>query len=444
MVMRYDSLWSRPLVALVLVLLLVASIFMHPIPAVGAGHEAGCRLLATPEDAVAQALRGNPGLKGVEARFRAAREAVVQASALPDPVVSFNLLNLPTDTFDLDQEAMTQLQVKLSQAVPFPGKLSLKGSVARLQAAALEEEVRGARLRLAGKVKGAWWRLAADRAILRELKEGEGLLRQALDVAMVKYRVGKGLQQDVLLAQVELGRLRDRERSIQGAMEGERARLTALLGLSGSACVEVELPKSPSLPRVKAREELLREARDGNPAVAAAARRREAAAKALELARKGLLPDFKLGAAYGFRQGRDPMGRERPDFATFTLSMTIPLWARSRQLPAIREKGAQEARARAVEDDVRNRVEGAVVRLLQRYRSIRDQADLYRQRIIPAALQTARSMMAAYRVDKVDFLNLVRAELALINYRVQLWNLYARGRGTLAALEAEVGGPVLE
>ena len=383
-------------------------------------------------------------MKAVEARFRAAQQRVPQASALPDPVVGLNLLNLPTDTFDLDQEAMTQVQVKLTQAIPFPGKLPLKGEVARLKARAAEEEVRQARLRLAKEVRAAWWRLAAAKAVLDVLKEGEELLRQGLDVAMVKYRVGKGLQQDVLLAQVELSRLRDRERAVEGAVAGLRARLAALMGLKGDSCVDVEVPERPDLPHLKGKEELMVQAMGGNPAISAARWRSQAAAKAVALAKKGLLPDFKLGAAYGFREGKDLMGNERTDFATFTFAMTVPLWAGSKQLPAIRERSEEEARARASLGDVTNRVGAAVSRLWEKYNSIRDEAALFTGKIIPAADQTARSMLAAYRVNKVDFLNVIRAELALLNYRVQLWNLYAGGQATLAELEMEVGGPAIE
>jgi hypothetical protein len=40
------------------------------------------------------------------------------AEALPDPVLRLGAANLPTDSFAFNQEAMTQFQVGLSQAIP--------------------------------------------------------------------------------------------------------------------------------------------------------------------------------------------------------------------------------------------------------------------------------------------------------------------------------------
>lgn len=405
---------------------------------------AGVCLVVGEEQAVAKALEGNPGLRAVEARYRAAEQAVPQASALPDPRLGFNFLNLPTDTFDLDQEPMTQLQVKVSQAIPFPGKLSLKGKIARLRAEAALLGVEEQRLRLESRVRDAWWRLAAAKAVQGILKEGERLIGQALDVALVKYRVGKGLQQDVLMARLELDRIRDRSTALEGRISLLRTRLAALMGVPGSRCVDVEAPDPPELPGLRPGHELVELALASNPALKAAEKRVRAAEKGVKLARKGLLPDFNVGAAYGFRQGEDLMGNERTDFATFTFSMSIPLWAGSKQLPAVREKEMERATASAELSDLANRVQGEVAGLAEQYESLRSQVELYRSEILPSAERTAGAMLSAYRVNKVDFLNVIRAELALLNYRMELWNLHARARAVLAELKVKVGEPVIE
>ncbi len=405
---------------------------------------AGVCLVVGEEQAVAKALEGNPGLRAVEARYRAAEQAVPQASALPDPRLGFNFLNLPTDTFDLDQEPMTQLQVKVSQAIPFPGKLSLKGKIARLRAEAALLGVEEQRLRLESRVRDAWWRLAAAKAVQGILKEGERLIGQALDVALVKYRVGKGLQQDVLMARLELDRIRDRSTALEGRISLLRTRLAALMGVPGSRCVDVEAPDPPELPGLRPDHELVELALASNPALKAAEKRVRAAEKGVKLARKGLLPDFNVGAAYGFRQGEDLMGNERTDFATFTFSMSIPLWAGSKQLPAVREKEMERATASAELSDLANRVQGEVAGLAEQYESLRSQVELYRSEILPSAERTAGAMLSAYRVNKVDFLNVIRAELALLNYRMELWNLHARARAVLAELKVKVGEPVIE
>ena len=64
-----------------------------------------------------------------------------QAGALPDPTLGLNALNLPTDTFDIDQEPMTQMQISLSQSIPFPGKRGLKREAAEYEASAATNKV---------------------------------------------------------------------------------------------------------------------------------------------------------------------------------------------------------------------------------------------------------------------------------------------------------------
>ncbi len=82
--------------------------------------------MLTLDRAVEIALQNNPGLAGLRARADAMRTMPSQAGALPDPILSLNAMNLPTDTFDLDQEPMTQIQLALSQSFPFPGKRKLR------------------------------------------------------------------------------------------------------------------------------------------------------------------------------------------------------------------------------------------------------------------------------------------------------------------------------
>ena len=55
---------------------------------------------------------------------------------------------------------------------------------------------------------------------------------------------------------------------------------------------------------------------------------------------------------------------------------------------------------------------------------------------------TAASMLAAYQVDRVDFLNLIRAQVTLFNYETQYWKVLSASWQAWARLEAAVGGPL--
>ncbi len=175
------------------------------------------------------AVQSNPSLAQIQARSEAMAQIPSQVGSLPDPVISFNALNLPVDTFDLAQENMTQLQGGISQAIPFPGKLALREQVARYQADAASYDVTEARWHLLRDVKKIWWALFyLDRA-LEIIILNQNLLRQFVEIALTKYEVGGGLQQDVLLAQLELSKLLDNELRLIGSKEKAKAQLNALL-----------------------------------------------------------------------------------------------------------------------------------------------------------------------------------------------------------------------
>lgn len=48
----------------------------------------------------------NPDLSEIQARYQAKAAIPIQLGTLPDPVLSFNAMNLPTNTFDTSQESM--------------------------------------------------------------------------------------------------------------------------------------------------------------------------------------------------------------------------------------------------------------------------------------------------------------------------------------------------
>ena len=161
------------------------------------------------QSALSIAVQNNPSLAQIQARSEAIAAIPSQVGTLPDPVISFNALNLPVDTFDLAQENMTHMQGGISQAFPFPGKLALREQTADYEAEAALHDVTEARWLLLRDVKKTWWVLFYLDRSLEIIIANQNLLRQFVAIAQTKYVVGEGLQQDVLLAQLELSKLLD-------------------------------------------------------------------------------------------------------------------------------------------------------------------------------------------------------------------------------------------
>ncbi|ADE14815.1 outer membrane efflux protein [Nitrosococcus halophilus Nc 4] len=408
-------------------------------PAAVLGREGAERELGL-QTAIETALQDNPGLAEMRTRAEAMAAIPSQVGTLPDPVISFNALNLPVDTFDRSQEAMTQLQVGISQEFPFPGKLGLRQSAAEYEAAAARHDVREMRLLLTRDVKQTWWNLFYLDQALETVKRNQELMRQFVEIAQTKYRVGQGLQQDVLLAQVELSKLLDLEVRLTALRRTGEARLNALLNWPTDSKLRLPRGVETELQPLAPEETWQRQAEKNRPLLAAEEQRVEAARERLDLAQKDYFPDFKLGAAYGFRSGDDPLRREpRADFATFMLSMKVPLYFGRKQAKAVDQRSSEVLQQIFAFQDRRQQVRREISTALADYRQAREQFLLFKTGIIPQARQTVASMLAGFQVNKVDFLNLVSAQITLYNFETEYWKVLAEAYQALAALSAAIG-----
>jgi len=393
--------------------------------------------------ALNQAESQNPSLAAIRARYDALKSVPPQAGSLPDPVISFNALNLPVDTFDIPQEAMTQLQFGISQAFPFPGKLKLREEAAEWEARSAGDDVNEWRLRLLRDVEVIWWRLFyLDRA-LEIIAANQDLLRQFVEIAQTKYMVGQGLQQDVLLAQLELSRLLDLQLQLKGIRGQETARLNALLDLPADTPMRLPGKAQRTLPDIPPETELYSLAARARPLLAGISKQIEAARSRVKLAKKDFLPDFRMGAFHGFRSGHNPDGSSRADFLSLKLSMNVPLYFASKQAKAVDQRQSELLKSRFRWQDTWNQVRAEISAALADYRRAREQVELFDHGIIPQARQTVSSMLAGYQVGKVDFLNLVRSQITLYDYQIKYWKTLSEARQSLAELSAAVGGRIM-
>ena len=394
----------------------------------------------TLHQAVEIALSNNPALAAQGAHAQAVRQIAPQVGSLPDPVLSLNALNLPVDSFSITQENMTQLQLGFSQALPFPGKLGLREDAANLLADAAENNTDEFRQQLKSRVKSSWWNLFYLDRSLETVERNKQLLRQFIRIAESKYRVGKGLQQDVLLAQLELSKLLDIAISLKSARKQEVARLNTLLNRPASLPLYLPQKVSEQMPELADESVLAKQALTFRPLLSREHKYIESAQTRVELAEKDYYPDFNLGAAYGLRSGINPVsGSSRPDFASFRLSMTLPFFTGPKQDHQLEQRKAELARSQFSYQDAKEAVLAEVSLALAAYDKAKEQGLLFKTGIIPQAHQTVASMLAGYQVNKVDFLNLVQAQVTLYNYETQYWKALAEANQSLARLDAAVG-----
>jgi len=420
-------------------------LFLLPVPQLSAKevnkYDSAEYSVLTEQKAIALALENNPNLAQMQARYEAMKNIPSQVGTLPDPMLTLGAVNFPTDSFDRTQEGMTQIQIGFLQAFPFPGKLSLKEDVAEFEAKAAYYDVAEMRLLLTRNVSNKWWQLFyLDRAI-ETVNKNQALLKQFIEVAKTKYTTGKGLQQDVLLSQLELSKLINQKIQIVALKATQMIQLNILMDITPRSIITLPKKINFKQPHLLAEERLYQLAIKSRPILQKHKQLISAAKSRLDLAERDYYPDFNVGVTYGDRTGQNPqpMGGDRADLFSIKLGIKIPLYASSKQSYKVKQRISEQFKSKYAYLDESNQVKADIARYITDYRRSEQQRSLFETGILPQARQTVQSMLAAYQVSEVDFLNLVGSQVTLFNYELQFWQSVSQSNQALASIQASIG-----
>ena len=95
----------------------------------------------------------------------------------------------------------------ISQDLPYPGKLRLRGEIAKRDADVTQQQFESVRRSVLGGIKSVYFQLAYLSKTLGILESDGQLLQQVEKAADARYRSGLGNQQDLLQAQLEQTKL---------------------------------------------------------------------------------------------------------------------------------------------------------------------------------------------------------------------------------------------
>jgi outer membrane protein, heavy metal efflux system len=173
----------------------------------------------------------------------------------------------------------------------------------------------------------------------RELQQ---MLKQILQFAEAAYASGRGLQQDVLQAQVENGKLIDEETTLVSRKRILEDQLNELV--NGPGFTPVDTQGIPPLADPGLIDEVLaRNAIALNPDLAALAVDIETAEVDIKLTRKNYWLDMSVALGYGLRE-EDLTGRDLPNFLHGSVTCILPAWFKKKQnkklLAAMNRKAA--------------------------------------------------------------------------------------------------------
>lgn len=408
--MRFTPMRAVPkhLRALFLVLILVA--------AAGPITEAAAQTTTPIQDVVREALDSNPEIRAASRERDAAKQRIAPAGALDDPMLEAGVLNVPTNSWRFDREDMTMKMIGLAQRFPYPGKRGLRQDVAARDAESVEFGYQETVNRIARDARLSYLDLSLAIETTKLTEKNKLLLERFLKIAEARYAVGQGNQADVLKAQTQLSKMMDELIKLARERPTIEAELNRVLGRSIGAAPP--LPEAPRLRAVLLPLDALRDTaltqRPQLLALQSIVARNE---RALELARKESYPDFDVRFSYNQRENM-PDGTKRSDLVNFTVAINLPVWRESKIGPRIAEAQAMHEQTLNQFESQRNEV---VTKLRQQVASAEQNlrsARLYQSDILPQARLTVEASLAAYRVNRVDFMTLLDSQMTVFNYEV--------------------------
>jgi cobalt-zinc-cadmium efflux system outer membrane protein len=388
------------------------------------------------ETLLTEALVHNPEIAAARAESDAARQRVLPAGALENPMVEAGIINAPIP-LSLRREDMTMKMLGLSQKFPYPGKRDLRRSVASADATSVEHAVDETVDRVARDVRVTYEGLRLALTSRRLVTDTLETVKQLVSIAEQRYSVGQATQTDALQAQAQVVRLQQELLRLGQEQQMRHSELERLLGRPEAAAPIVptratllELPDAPDTLETSAQKQ--------RPQLKSLAALIDKSDRELELARRDYYPDFEVRLSYGQRD-RTPEGVPRDDMVSLTVAIELPLWRKSRLAPRVAEATAMHRQAVSLAESQWLETRAALENELASERQQRQSAQLFRSTLMPQTEAAFDSALTAYRVGRVDFMTLLEARMRVYETAVGEAEAIAGHNKAIAEIELLTG-----
>jgi outer membrane protein TolC len=407
--------------------------------------------MATPtqwsfEHVIHSAQQNDPWLTANKHQQQALESMSEAVNTLPTPTMTLGLANLPVDSFNFSQEAMTQVKVGVSQKFPRGDSITIKNQQLRIKSQAYPYQRQDRAAKVAVEVANLWLDIYQRQESIVLINKNRKLFEQLVNIAQARYGSFAGVtgQQDIVRAQLEVTRLDDRltqlaqqQSSLWGALKQWLISPNALqrdnevllsTPLFSTMMVSKQLPSvqpllADLLP-LQSRDSQsalhkITRVMQNHPAILAINKQILATKTGIQLAEQAYQPEWGINAHYGYRDD-DPMGTSRSDFFSIGVSFDLPLFTNTSQdmavKSAISSTEAVKTEKLLVMRQLLSRYDSAQATLTQ----LQARKSLYQKQLIPQTNALAKAALTAYNNDRGDFIDVIKARIARLDADIAL------------------------
>ncbi|MBU4418418.1 MAG: TolC family protein [Candidatus Omnitrophica bacterium] len=381
---------------------------------------------------IKEAQKNNLDILAAKSRYEAAKARIPQAKSLENPSIGFTSGKIPRGTLKLNKTMAEDRMLSINQAIPWFGKLSLKGKIALVESQMIAGEYRDKELQIINEVKQDYYALFMNYKKTELNQASLIFLKEIIEIAEAKYVVGDIPQADLFKINLELSKLNndiDNLRQERGALE---TRLNVLLNRKPDALLDAPELKEGLL-FSKDLEVLYRLAFENQPELLIFSYAIEKNKYAKSLAKKSFLPDIMTGVVLrGITTGAiGPWD--------LMLAFSVPLWFWTKQRYEVKEAIANLEEAQGAYSAMKNRAIAEVKELTVKVRIAQDKINLYKNTQIPLVEGSISTSRSAYLSNKGDIMMLLDSERMLVETKMNYYSALVEYHMNFADLERTVG-----
>ncbi len=374
----------------------------------------------TLQEAESLALKNDLLTKKFDLESIALKKRGIAVSSLPDPKLKLGLINIPTDTLKLGQEAMTQQVIGLQQAFPPHGFLGSQREQMNLMGTAKSHKAINQKHEVLRNVRQAWLGIYLQHHTGNIIKKTDALFTQLVKITKSQYRSGLGNQQNVVRAQLERSLLKDRAIKIKAMKESSLAELGKWVGTAQfNRPLSLNFLAIPEL----AERNALALSLEKHPSIQASIANANAAKAGINIAKSRYYPRWMVDLSFGMRETA-PTGQQRADLISLMLIVDIPLFTSNRQDKWVTARENDYSSAQYSTAEQKRNLQRMLNAEYSNWLRLNERLQHYKDTVLPQANQNAKAALNAYRSQATEFDTLMRARLMELDIQLQAIQLF--------------------
>ncbi|MEH6452435.1 MAG: TolC family protein [Psychromonas sp.] len=390
------------------------------------------------QDAMKIALQDDPGQQVYQAQQASLIAQGNRSATLADPMIKLGVANLPTDSFSLDSDPMTQLTVGVSQQFSRGDELNITKNGFKLQSEVAVFNGEDRRLLVKKTVRDLWFNILFVEKSIQLVSENRTLFNSFYNDLESQFSLGLAENEDLISAEIELSLFDEKLARLKQQSLTYRSLLSEWVGSSAYDTLQKDSPRwSDTLAYIKRSEaanyqhyELLAT----HPKAKALKQNILVANSNIKLAEQDYKPSFKVELGYGYRSSEMDNGEPRPDLLSGFVTMDVPLFTDQRQdqkmISAQHNKGQKQAEYQLLLRQLNAQLDAEIVN----YQQLVARQNRYQDSLLKQARLHAEILEKSYQSNTRPFKEVIQAYIHELNLSIEYQQLYFDGLKSLTKI----------